>query len=114
MKYKILLPIAYGGRIEKGTVCELPEDVAKAYGPEYVVPADTHTTVDDVIDEKPLDQMTLIELKDKAKALNLSTGGSKTDLVERITLHTESQNDEEEGEDGEGDESDDESEDDAQ
>lgn len=110
MKYKILLPIAYGGRIEKGTVCELPEDVAKAYGPEYVVPADTHDTVDVELDETPVADMTLMQLRDKAEALGLSKGGSKTDLIERITLHTESQNDEEEGEEGEGDESDDESE----
>lgn len=113
MKYKILLPIAYGGRIEKGTVCELPEDVARAYGSEYVVPADTHDTVDAVIDETPIADMTLLQLRDKAEALGLSKGGSKTDLIERITLHTESQDDEEET-DEEGDESDDESEEDAQ
>lgn len=57
MKYKILFPIAYGGRIEKGSVVELPDEIAKAYGPEYVQPVDgssdtTEETAEEVVAEE--------------------------------------------------------------
>lgn len=88
-KYKTLCAIAYGGRIEKGSIVELPDDVAKAYGREYVVPADDADEVDHVVENKSIDDMSLLELKSKAEELGLKTSGSKADLVERLTLHTE-------------------------
>jgi len=88
-KYKVLLPIAYGGRSEKGSVVEMSDDEAKAYGPDYVQPFTAHTTEDVLEDETALADMSLIALKNKAKALGLSTGGGKADLIERITLHTD-------------------------
>lgn len=90
-KYKILFPIAYGGRIEKGSVVELPDDVAKAYGPDYVQPFTAHETDEETVDETPLAEMTLIGLKNKAKSLGLSSAGGKADLIERITLHTDAE-----------------------
>lgn len=88
-KYKILFPIAYGGRIEKGSVVELPEDVAKAYGPEYVELVTSNNTEDVADEEVDISELSLIGLKNKAKALGLSTTGGKADLIERITLHTD-------------------------
>jgi len=90
-KYKTLCAIAYGGRIEKGSIVELPDDVAKAYGREYVVPADDADEVDHVVENKSIDDMSLLELKSKAEELGLKTSGSKADLIERLTLHTEQQ-----------------------
>ncbi len=113
MKYKILFPIAYGGRIEKGSVVELPDEIAKAYGPEYVQPVDG--TIDTDVneeDEVALEDMTLIGLKNKAKALGLSTNGGKADLIERISLHTADTSDTKTDDDASTDKDEDESTDD--
>lgn len=90
-KYKTLCAIAYGGRIEKGSIVELPDDVAKAYGAGYVEPVDDTAEVDHVVAEKAIDDMSLLELRAKAEELGLKTAGSKADLIERLTLHTEQQ-----------------------
>ena len=89
MKVKVLKPIGYGGRVERGEIIEMSEDYVKSFGPEYVVPvdsaeADETDTTDG--DEKPLDEQSLSELRATAKSLNLSTAGTKADLVERIEL----------------------------
>lgn len=90
-KYKTLCAIAYGGRIEKGSIVELPDDVAKAYGEGYVEPVDDTAEVDHVVADKAIDDMSLLELRAKAEELGLKTAGSKADLIERLTLHTEQQ-----------------------
>ena len=90
-KYKTLCAIEYGGRIEKGSIVELPDDVAKAYGAGYVEPVDDTAEVDHVVAEKAIDDMSLLELRAKAEELGLKTTGSKADLIERLTLHTEQQ-----------------------
>jgi len=89
--YKTLAAIAYGGRIEKGSIVELPEEVAAAFGPEYVQPFSGAVPEDnaDTTADKALDELSLAELKAKAKELGLSTSGSKADLAERIQLHVE-------------------------
>lgn len=38
--YKVLKPIAEGGRVERGEIIELTEERAAAIGPEYVVLVD--------------------------------------------------------------------------
>mgnify|MGYP003402565881 CR=1 FL=1 len=85
--YKVLKPIGYGGRQEKGAVIEIDEAYAKAIGSEYVVEADKgEVATDTTVVEKPVDKMSLAELKDKAKQLKLPATGSKADLIERINL----------------------------
>lgn len=90
-KFKTLCAIAYGGRIEKGSIVELPDDVAKAYGAGYVELVDDTAEVDHVVADKAIDDMSLLELRAKAEELGLKTAGSKADLIERLTLHTEQQ-----------------------
>lgn len=90
--YKVLLPIGFGGRQEKGAIVEMDESHAKAFGPEYLVEvkkgevatekSDNETSVD----ETSLDEMSLSELKAKAKEMKLDATGSKADLKERISL----------------------------
>lgn len=89
IKVKVLKPIGYGGRVEKGEVIEMSEDYVNSFGPEYVVPVDSaeaDETGSTEGDEKPLDEQNLTELRATAKSLDLSTSGSKADLVERIEL----------------------------
>lgn len=89
MKVKVLKPIGYGGRIERGEIIEMSEDYVKSFGPEYVVPAESAEAEEagaGVEETKPLDEQTLSELRATAKSLNLSTAGTKADLVERIKL----------------------------
>lgn len=88
MRYKTICPITFmGDRVEAGGLVETtPEDAAR-YGGD-LVPADPVTveTPDEEPEPVPVDQMTVVQLKDRAKELGLSTSGSKADLVERIKL----------------------------
>lgn len=91
--YKVLLPIGFGGRQEKGAIVEMEESHAKAFGPEYLVEVKkgemaTEKTSDNETstDGTSLDEMSLSELKAKAKEMKLDATGSKADLKERITL----------------------------
>lgn len=89
IKVKVLKAIGYSGRVERGEVIEMTEDYVAAFGPEYVVPVDSVSAEDadtTVGEEKALKEMTLKELRDKAKSLDLPSGGSKADLIERIEL----------------------------
>lgn len=92
IKVKVLKPIGYGGRVEKGEVIEMTEAYVASFGPEYVVPAtsaeaeEADTTAGE---EKPLKELSLSELREKAKSLDLSTAGTKADLIERIELAQE-------------------------
>lgn len=91
--YKVLLPIGFGGRQEKGAIVEMEESHAKAFGSEYLVEVKegemtTENTSDNgtSVDETSLDEMSLSELKAKAKEMKLDATGSKADLRERITI----------------------------
>jgi len=85
--YKVLKPIGYGGRQEKGAVIEIDEAYAKAIGSEYVVEAGKgEVATTETVEEKAVEEMSLAELKAKAKALKLPATGSKADLIERINL----------------------------
>lgn len=87
-QYKILNPIGYGGRIERGAIVELPDEVAKAYGAEYVEPytGEVVKAQEEKVEEVPLSKLSVAQLRAKAKDMNLDTEGSKADLIERITL----------------------------
>lgn len=93
IKVKVLKPIGYGGRVEKGEVIEMTEAYVASFGPEYVVPA-TSAEAEEVDateegEEVALKELTLSELREKAKSLDLSTAGTKADLIERIELAQE-------------------------
>jgi hypothetical protein len=72
-----------------------PGEVIDVTSEELANIADVVVPVNDVVaeapaeevEEKPVDQMSLDELKAKAEELGLSKSGSKADLIERITLH---------------------------
>lgn len=79
-----------GDRVEKGTVIELSVEDAARLDPADITPAEE--VIEEVIEapaEAPLEDLSLAELKDRAKALGLSTSGSKADLQERIALAVE-------------------------
>ncbi|MFA5128565.1 MAG: hypothetical protein WC445_01210 [Patescibacteria group bacterium] len=40
MKYKVLKPIAWSGRREKGEIVEMPEEEAKNIGAEFLAPVE--------------------------------------------------------------------------
>lgn len=42
--YKVLNPLAWHGRHERGEVLEMPESDAQAFGPEYLEPLPAPTT----------------------------------------------------------------------
>jgi len=92
-KYKVLQPIGYGGRQEKGTILEIEESYAEAIGSDFVVEVGKDEVASsEAGSETSVDEMSLAELKDKAKELKLPVGGSKADLIERIKLaQTEAQ-----------------------
>ena len=98
-KYKVLHPIAFGGRRERGEVVSIPDSEA----PSYVKPGLVEAYGGEVEavnenEEKSLDEMSAAELKAKAKDLGLPTTGTKADLQERIELHLQ----DDEGDDDEG------------
>lgn len=92
IKVKVLKPIGYGGRQEPGAIIDMTEGYVASFGPEYVVPANSaeaETADATTGEEKELSDMTVGELREKAKSLDLPSGGSKADLIERIELAKE-------------------------
>lgn len=89
MSYKALIPFAFhGSRVEKGEEIELSKEDLALYGDLVEVAGDTPTDApaEEEQAEKPLEELSLAELKAKAGALGLPVSGSKADLIERITL----------------------------
>lgn len=80
-----------GDRVEKGTEIELSEKEAKRFDPADITPVSAIEEEPEEVEtpEVPIEEMTAEQLKAKAKELDLKTGGSKADLIERITLHLE-------------------------
>ena len=103
--YKILNPIGFGGRIERGEIVELPDEVAENYGPDYVTLVVTETETEVVSDtEGDLTKLTVAQLRIKAGEMGLTTTGTKADLIDRITLALagdETPDEDEDGEEGE-------------
>lgn len=82
--------IIKGDRVVRGTVVELDPVTAKNLGSDVVpVESKDKAPAPKPTPEKSLEEMTAEELKAKAEELGLSKSGSKADLIERISLHTE-------------------------
>lgn len=88
MKYKTTCAISFNGdRVRPGTVLEMDQETAANYAGS-VVPVDPTPAPEPAPEEeKAIEEMTVAELKKKAAMLGLEIGGSKADLIERITLH---------------------------
>lgn len=82
--YLVRNPIAYGGRVERGETVMLTDDEAKNFGANVALFFESSKP--EAVPEKAIGEMTRPELIEKAKALGLSAGGSKADLIERIGL----------------------------
>lgn len=86
-QYKVLNPIGHSGRRERGEIVLLTEDESANFGAEYVelvVAQEVSAKV-----ETPIDEMTVKQLREKAKELGLDEDGSKSELLERIQLSLE-------------------------
>ena len=85
-QYKVINPIAHplGGRVERGEVILLTESEALNFGAN-VSPVISEK-VEVKVEEVSIEKLSLLELRAKAKELDLSTSGSKADLIERISL----------------------------
>lgn len=67
-KYRVLKPIGYSGRREVGEVLELTEEVAKAYGSEYLAPAsEPEVEKKEATDEEATASTTAPEADDSSK-----------------------------------------------
>lgn len=89
MRYLTNVAISHkGDRIGRGQEVELSAEEAAAYGTDVspVAPAPVATPAPELA-SIPLEEMSMAQLKDRAKELGLSASGSKADLTERITLH---------------------------
>ena len=77
-----------GDRIERGSEIELSAEEAASLDPADISLIDGAPApeAEDTV-EVPLEEMSLSQLKERAKELELSTAGSKADLQERIALH---------------------------
>lgn len=98
MPYKTNVAISYlGDRVPKGTVIEMDKETAKNLGDDvtFVAGEGEEETEEEVVEEKPLEEMSLAELKAKAETLGLAKSGSMADLKERITLHLQGGGEEE-------------------
>lgn len=89
MLYKAKVPLLIkGDHIKKGQEVELTDEEAARFDPADLSPVDhTPPAPEPEPVEVPLDEMSLDQLRAKAKELNLSAGGSKADLLERIKLN---------------------------
>lgn len=77
-----------GERVEKGTEIELTAEEAAHLDPnDYAPVEDAPVEEAPAPAEVPTEELSLAELKERAKALGLSASGSKADLQERIALH---------------------------
>jgi hypothetical protein len=87
-KYKVLNPIAWSGRKERGEVVEMNEVEASNFLNNLILVEQALKLEEEKANEpeKSITELSIIELKNKAKELGLSFKGSKADLIERITL----------------------------
>jgi len=84
--FKTLRPLGISGRVEKGQVVYLTADEARAYSANDLIPLSASVETPVTEDVRALDELSLSELRVKAKDLGLTTSGSKADLIERIQL----------------------------
>ena len=87
-EYRVLRPIGFGGRRERGEIislsdadaANLPIDAIQLLSQEAPAPK-----AED-LEAKPLEDLKLAELRALATKLGLATSGTKADLYERIKL----------------------------
>jgi hypothetical protein len=92
MRYIALVALSIDGtRVEKGGEIDLSPESAARYDKADLVPAEEAVEDKPEVEAPPvaLADMTLDQLKEKAKELALSTTGSKAAVLERIQLHLE-------------------------
>lgn len=123
--YKTLRAIvANGERAPKGAIIDIDKDTVKRYGPKYVVEAskaeadlarakygvnevepitsnDDDATGEDTTEEIDLTKLSKDELVKLAKERDLPTSGSKADLIDRIALAAEAEEESDEETDSE-------------
>ena len=87
-QYKVLRPIGYGGRRERGEVIDLSDEQAASLPPDAIQLLSTvaEPPKEVALEERPLETLKVTELRELASKLGLKTDGSKADLVERINL----------------------------
>jgi len=87
-KYKVLNPIAWGGRKERGEIVEMSDVEASNFPNNLLLESKAIEIEENKLNEprKDLSEMSKNELKEEAEKLGLSSEGSKADLLERITL----------------------------
>jgi hypothetical protein len=76
-----------GDRVVRGTILDLSAEDATRYASDVSPYGEPQEVVEPVVDNTPVEEMSIDQLKAKAKELGLKTTGSKADLTERITLH---------------------------
>ena len=87
-EYRVLRPIGFGGRQEKGTILSLSDADAQSLPADALQLLSQEAPAPEVEDlsQTPIANLKLAELKDLASKLGLDTSGTKADLSERITL----------------------------
>ena len=85
-EYKVLNPIGWNGRRERGEIISLTEAEAAAIGGNVELFVPEVPVVEKPLADKPIEDMKKAELESLAAEMKLDTTGSKADLVESITL----------------------------
>jgi len=89
MRYKTNVALSVkGDRVERGAVIELTdEEAANLDAADIEVYEAVEANEPQAPVETPIEEMSVPQLKERAKELGLSASGSKADLQERIALH---------------------------
>ena len=92
-EYKVLQPIGWNGRREKGEIIRLSDEEAKAYSPDMIalnvaapIKEEENSTP---LSEQDVDTLKKSQLEELAAEMGLEVTGTKADLVERIKLAKE-------------------------
>lgn len=92
-EYKVLKPIGWNGRRERGEIIRLSDEEASAYAPDMITlnkpePVEETVSPEDV----PVEELKKAQLEELATKMGLDASGSKADLIERINLAKDSGN----------------------
>lgn len=86
-QYKVINPIGLDGRRERGEIISLSDADAGTHLEAGNIALHTPVKAATPADPKDVSELSVKELREKAKELGLDATGSKADLVERIQLH---------------------------
>jgi pyruvate kinase len=80
-----------GDRVPRGTEIELSDEAAAGLDPADItaVAAIAAAAPEAEVTPASVEEMSLAQLKERAKELGLAVNGSKADILERIALHLE-------------------------